>query len=56
MKNYNLFSELELCNYWFEVRNEYPELLDAVLKVLLPFVSSYNVRDDGAFPISLLKI
>lgn len=39
-----VFNELELNNFWFEVRNEYPELSGAALKVLLQFAES--VRDN----------
>ncbi|XP_023242703.1 zinc finger BED domain-containing protein 5-like [Centruroides sculpturatus] len=35
------FKELKLSHFWLKVQNEYPELSDAALKVLLPFATSY---------------
>lgn len=49
-----VFRVLQLSNFWFEVRNECPELSYAALNVSLPFASSYDVRN-GAFSISLPK-
>lgn len=37
----HIFKELELSNFWLRVRNEYSELSDAALKLLMPFASSY---------------
>ncbi len=42
-----LFSSCPLSSFWAALMQEYPELCDVALKILLPFASTYCVRQDS---------